>query len=83
MPATRTKSWRGVGRLQVSRNKSEERLEGILFFLAGTHGEKSGGDDHTEKNQSENEIVDHGECSLARLYTVCWSHHRTIGAFAT
>ena len=34
-------------------------LEDVVFFLVGTHRENCGGDDHSEKYQCKNKIVDH------------------------
>ena len=34
-------------------------LENILLLFFGTHGEKCGGDDHSEKDQCKDKIVDH------------------------
>ena len=69
MPATRMR-----GRAELAEQQRApcvtgwgERLDRIFPLLAGTHGEKSRGDDHTEENRGKNEIVDHGEMLLWRV----------------
>ena len=50
-------------------------LENILLLFFGAHGEKGGGDDHSEKDQCKDKIVDHwGSLLLGRLEP-SWSNH--------
>jgi hypothetical protein len=49
----------------------------LAFLFARTHGEKSGGDNHTEKNEGEDKIMDHGGCSFLSGLLAVWSNHRT------
>jgi hypothetical protein len=39
--------------------RAESELEGIFLFFFGAHGKKGRGNDHTEKYQCKNKIVDH------------------------
>ena len=53
-----------VRRARPQRSK----LEGVVFFFFGAHGEKCRSDDHSEKYQCKNKIVDHwGVSFLAAL----------------
>lgn len=46
------------------------------FFSARTHGEEGGGDNHSEKNEGEDKIMDHWGCSLMSGLKAVWSNHR-------
>ena len=44
--------------------RREQKLKGVVFFFFGAHGEKCRSDDHSEKYQCKNKIVDHWGVSL-------------------
>lgn len=85
MPATRTRWRAGLAEQQRAPWVTGwgERLDGIFLLLAGTHGEKGRGDDHSEENRGKNQIVNHGWMLLWRLLAVYWSHHRPVVLFVT
>ena len=39
--------------------RRDQKLKGVVLFLFGAHGEKCRSDDHSEKYQRKNKIVDH------------------------
>ena len=39
--------------------RRDQNLEGVVLFFFGAHGEKCRSDDHSEKYQCKNKIVDH------------------------
>ena len=41
------------------RPTAEIELKGVVLFFFGAHGEKCRSDDHNEKYQCKNKIVDH------------------------
>src|SRR5580704_6521200 len=50
------------------RPAAEIKLKGIVLFFFGAHGEQCRSDDHSEKYQCKNKIVDHwGVSFLAAL----------------
>jgi hypothetical protein len=46
-------------RLMYTRPAAEIRLEGVVLLLFRAHGKKCRSDDHSEKYQCKNKIVDH------------------------
>ena len=53
---------------------AEINLEDVVLFFFGAHGEKCRSDDHSEKYQCKDKIVDHwGSLLLAAL--AVWSNH--------
>ncbi len=56
---------------------SRDDLEDIFFFFFGAHGKKCRGDDHSEKYQCKNKIVDHWGVSFWRLWP-SWSNHLRV-----
>ena len=46
-------------RLTYARSAAEIKLKGVVLFFFGAHGEQCRSDDHGEKYQCKNKIVDH------------------------
>ena len=66
-PAVRARSRYGVGWQQQAPSEfsTAEGLERILFLFFRAHGKQGRSDDHSEKDQGKNEIVNHlGESPL-------------------
>ena len=48
--------------------REDQKLKGVVLFFFGAHGEKCRSDDHSEKYQCKDKIVDHwGVSFLAAL----------------
>ena len=56
--------------------RRDQELEGVVLFFFGAHGEKCRSDDHSEKYQCKNKIVDHWGVSFLAAWP-SWSNHRS------
>ena len=49
----------GARLIYARPGRRDEMLKGVVLFFFGAHGEKCRSDDHSEKYQCKNKIVDH------------------------
>ena len=57
-----------VAEREVPGSREIQILEDVVLFLFAAHGEECRGDDHDEKDQCKDQIVNHwGESPLAAL----------------
>jgi hypothetical protein len=53
---------------EVPGSREIQILKEVVFFFFAAHGKECGGDDHNEKDQCKDQIVNHwGESPLAAL----------------
>ena len=52
-------SFAGARLTYAGPGREDQKLKGVVLFFFGAHGEKCRSDDHSEKYQCKNKIVDH------------------------